>query len=228
MTRNGLAVATAYGAKLPGFRGVAEARRALYAMRDELLAGLANLSPVPLDRTPDSLFAVEKWFFKECPKRLQPRVERALGIYLGAVAVRHANARWVVSAFPFKPGTYELGIEQGLFSLMGIDTMCIGWRKRSRGSLTREYRAHFVPAPRRRTTLDAAGIEAAIVKILARKSKPHYRPWDLARAIEAPRAAVDAVFAAMEKRERLVRVDLAPGRHAFNYALAGAKRRARK
>ncbi len=143
MTRKGLAVATAYGAKLPRFRSVAEARRALYALRDASLAALADLTPVPLDRTPESLGALEKWFFAECPKRLQPRVERAMGIYFGAVAVKQTSARWVVTEFPFKPGTFELGVEQRLSAIMGIDAMCIGWRKRSRGSLMREYRAHF-------------------------------------------------------------------------------------
>jgi hypothetical protein len=89
----------------------------------------------------------------------------------------------------------------------------------ARGSLMREYRAHFVPAPRR-PKLDAAAIEAAIVKILGRKSKPQYYCWDLAREIAAPRAAVDAVFAAMEKRKQLVRIDQGtPGRYAFKYAL---------
>jgi hypothetical protein len=128
----------AYGSKLPRFRSVAEARRALYAARDASLA--RDLSAVPLDRTPESLGEVEKWFFTACPKRLQPRVERAMGFYFGAVAVKDAKARWVVTEFPFKPGTYELGIERSLFAIMGIDAMCIGWRTRSRGSLMRAAR----------------------------------------------------------------------------------------
>ncbi len=32
-----------------------------------------------------------------------------MGFYFGAVAVRHAKARWVVEQFAFTPGTYESG-----------------------------------------------------------------------------------------------------------------------
>ena len=68
MSKVGLRIARLFGGRLPTFPSQADAERALFEMRDSALAGLtraASHAPdqfVP-DLTPESLKALEAWYF---------------------------------------------------------------------------------------------------------------------------------------------------------------------
>jgi hypothetical protein len=160
-----------------------------------------------------------------------------MGFYFGAVAVRHAKARWVVEPFAFAPGTYEIGITTGRFTLMGIETLCESWHARPNNkthrALAREYAQHFAPTPRRvsKPKPTSAAIEAEVLRILGRKSCKGRYPWQLADELRdklgatkttLPGSTVERVLAAMAKRKRIVRVDRGgSGRYSVEYLLAG-------
>jgi hypothetical protein len=249
MTRQGLSAAHALGTKLPRFRTAAEARRALLEQRDRSLAELRGLdatdSDFVMDSTPASLVALEQWYFALAARRgfarlgtERARFEVAMGFYFGTVAVRHAKARWIVEEFAFKPGTYELGIAHGkLFSLMGIEALCKDWHKRpgnkAHRALSREYAQYFAPAPRRASKPKPAdqAIEAEVLRILGRKTRPSRYPWQLAEEIrdklgvtraKLPKDQVVRVLSAMEKRKRVVRIEHGgTGHYSVSFRLAG-------
>lgn len=247
MSRKGLAAAHAHGTTLPRFRSAAEARRALHGVRDRSLAELRLLakdSTFELDATPDSLLVLERWYFALVARRGfsrlgidRARFEIAMGFYFGAVAVKHAKARWIVEPFAFTPGTYEIGIAKGNFSLMGIDALCERWHARpgnkTHRALSREYAQHFTPAPKRVSKPKPAdvAIEAAVSKILGLKSCLGRHPWELANDVRdalgntkttLPTSDVDRVLATMVKRKRLIRVELGgTGRYSVTYVLPG-------
>jgi hypothetical protein len=158
-----MVAALGHGAKLPRFATAAIARRTMLAARDEALAAVravAGTHGVVLDDTPESLRAIEAWYFALHGKRGgfaragtdRRRFETAMGLYYAAVAVADAGATWVVQEFAFAPGTYELGLEAGLLAILGVDVMCHDWHLRSGNAqhraLLRDYRQHF-PAKKR-------------------------------------------------------------------------------
>lgn len=257
MTRKALVVARAVGAKLPKFRNAIDARRALFGQRDRSLADLraldAERSGFTMDETPDSLLALETWYFALVARRGfarlgtdRARFESAMGFYFGAVAVRHAKARWIVEESAFAPGGYEVGVTRGQFSLLGIETLCEDWHTRPNNkthrALAREYAQHFAPSRRARTSkpkgeLTGDAIETEVLRILARKSTPSRYPWQLADEVrdklgvtkaKLPNADVEHVLGAMEKRKRIVRVEHGGrGRYSVTYEL-GAHSKQRK
>ncbi len=162
MTRAGLDAALSYGAKLPRFSTVAAAKRAMFEARDRALEHLRGLDlDGVLDGSPESLLALEAWYFALHARRGgfarigtdRRRFETAMGLYSAAVAVRHAKAKWIVEEFGFAPGTYELGVTLGLTSLMGVDGMCLDWHRRTSNkyhrALQRDYFDHF-PKPKQK------------------------------------------------------------------------------
>lgn len=204
-----------YAESLPSFASKREAQRALFADRD---AALAHPAVAALDRTPASLLALERLHAET--KRGRAKLEKAMGYYLGAVAVAAGHATWTVHEFAFAKGRWEIGVDAGSTVLLGVDGMCLGWKgaKGGRG-LLRLYR-DVVPAPEKpkrvakkaSPVVDAAAIEEAIVALLTRKTTPALRSrelWDGVRhRLRARRVLlreVEAVIDAMSKRRRLVR-----------------------
>ena len=260
MTRKGLAAARALGTKLPRFRSSADARRALQRERDRCLAELRALVTKDCgfvaDETPESLRALEAWYFALVARRGfarlgtdRARCEAAMGYYFGAVAAGHAKARWVVQELAFAPGTYEIGVTKGRFSLMGIEALCEDWRARPNNkahrALARQYAEYFASAPRRvsqpKPTDDA--IEAEVLRVLDRKSRPSRYPFQLADDVRSKLGLTRAklsgddvarVLAAMVRRRRIVRVvNGGSGHYSVSYQIADrgdrprpAKRRA--
>jgi len=116
MSKAGRRAADDHGRTLPRYGSQEEAERALFAERDLLLDRLrsaAAASPsFQFDFTPESLKALEHWYFDARERRtsakdgLSPETfERCMAMYLGEVIVRnHAAFRWVVREFPFAPG----------------------------------------------------------------------------------------------------------------------------
>ena len=246
MTRKGLAAARALGARLPKFRDAAAARRALLGLRDERLAEFKKLdttgSGFVMDGSPESLVPLERWYFALVARRgfgalgmERPRFETAMGLYYGSVAVRHTRARWIVEEFAFAPGTWELGIEQKHFKLMGVDGLCEDWHRRPNNkthrALARDYAQHFAPVPRQpsRPKPTAAELEAEVLKVLGLKSRPSLYPFRLAAALrhrlrlaaaKLTTHDVMAVLARLEKRKQVVRVEHGGrGHYSVSYQL---------
>ncbi|MCX5659805.1 MAG: hypothetical protein NTW19_08800 [Planctomycetota bacterium] len=123
MSRQGLLVALQYGKKLPQFPGLREARRAFFLLRDQGIRELvAELKPeVRLDYSPDSLLALERWYFEHRrPKATGTGFPITLGIgfYFGKMLCRHAEYKWYVEEFDFAPGRYEMGVTKGYGSIV--------------------------------------------------------------------------------------------------------------
>jgi len=132
-------IAGQFGASLPVFDSLIEARSALLKRKDDALAMLQSL--VALDFTPESLKLFEAWYFDQ--RDQQDLVSAAVGFYLGEVLVRNAAFSWTVEEFVFRPGHYEIGVTRGLGTIM----LTNGRRLTRDGnvrmqSLYREYRKY--------------------------------------------------------------------------------------
>lgn len=101
---DGLRAAKLFGSQLPAFRGNAEAERALYGERDELVRKLTELSRRSAvfrpDFSPESLKDLEHWYFEllegggfHSIDTDEETFERAIAMYLGQVLVRNAPRR---------------------------------------------------------------------------------------------------------------------------------------
>lgn len=123
MSRLGLIVAGQYSVDLPRFCGIAEAKESLFASRDLALQQMLSDSdlPVQLDFSPQSLMALEHWYFSSGqPNALSSgfSVPHLIGFYFGEIFVRCANFNWVVEEFTFSKGHYEIGIQRSLITIM--------------------------------------------------------------------------------------------------------------
>jgi hypothetical protein len=130
MSDVGLRAARSFGSKLPAFRDLAEAERALYAERDELVRKLTELSRGSAafrpDFSPESLKDLEHWYFGlveggalHSIQTDDETFERAMAMYLGEVLVRHAPPfGWFVTEFAFERGRYEIGVRRPLYQVM--------------------------------------------------------------------------------------------------------------
>jgi hypothetical protein len=154
MSKQGMKLARAYGEALLRFNSLAEAERALFGMRDDLLHALrhaADSSPlVRLDDSPESLKRLEIWYFELLTQGGFAAVglsrdvfEAAIPIYFGAVLAANVSSfKWFVEEFPFARGRYDIGVRtpQGSVALSG------GWNlerepnNKRRQSLWRRYR----------------------------------------------------------------------------------------
>jgi hypothetical protein len=131
-----------YAAALRSFRSKREAQRALFADRD---AALAHPAVAALDRTPESLVALERLHAHTA--RGRAKLEKAMGYYVGAVAVAAGHATWTVHEFAFAKGRWEIGVDAGDVVLLGVDGMCHAWQAAKDGRrLLRTYR-DVIPAP---------------------------------------------------------------------------------
>ena len=159
MSKAGLRIARLFGGRLPTFASQADAERALFEVRDNALAGLtraASHAPeqfVP-DLTPDSLKALEAWYFALIDGRQFSSVgtsreefEQWMGFYYGAMAVhRDPGAGWVVEEYAFEPGRYEIGVRKGLVTEMltaGFADHYTAPNNKRRQSIYRRYRSRY-------------------------------------------------------------------------------------
>jgi len=155
MSNTGLRAAKLFGSNLPVFRGVAEAERALYGERDELVRNLAEQSRRSAafrpDFRPESLKDLEHWYFEllegggfDSIDTHQETFERAIAMYLGQVLVRNAPPfEWFVTEFAFEQDRYEIGVRRPLYEVM-LSRLSPAPRERNRReqSIWRTYRKH--------------------------------------------------------------------------------------
>ena len=155
MSKAGLRAATLFGSKLPVFRGLEDAQRALYAEPDDLIRKLPELSRRSVsfrpDYSPESLKGLERWYFEllggggfRSIETDQKTFERAIAIYLGEVLVRNAPPfEWFVAELAFEPDHYEIGVRRPLYQVM-LSRLVPAPRERNRReeSIWRAYHKH--------------------------------------------------------------------------------------
>jgi hypothetical protein len=129
MTHKGRQVAIEYGKNLPAFSNPEEAKVAWFAFRDEHLAILENIAQGHLvlapDFQPESLKDLELWYFQLYETNsfqhlnvTQEVFETCMAMYFGEIAVRNANAHWIVEEYFLAKGRYQFGINKGLLTMM--------------------------------------------------------------------------------------------------------------
>ncbi|BET65455.1 hypothetical protein ASA1KI_03730 [Opitutales bacterium ASA1] len=131
MSRAGLIAAVRYGALLPTFRNLAEAKRHLLADRTRRLAQLRAVakafSTLSLDGSPESLVHLESWYLELFRRRQFSEIgvsreefEKMMTAYFYSVVVNtFEGARWRVEAFPFARSRYTIGVSRGLVGMTG-------------------------------------------------------------------------------------------------------------
>jgi hypothetical protein len=147
--------AAEYGARLPKFGSLGEAEATLYRERDLLLVELAQFaqrSDFDCSFQPESLKALERWYFRlldldafRVPSMPQHQFERCIAVYFGEILVRSSPPfEWFVSEYAFTPGRYELGIRRPLLELMLSGPKPPDARERNKRmqSLWRDYRRY--------------------------------------------------------------------------------------
>ena len=129
MSRYGLDVARKYGSKLPSFQSSEDAHMYWSQYRSDHLALLEEISEQTdsfyPDYDPESLKAIERWYFDlyEHDSFKSQEVDRltfesCMAMYLGEVIVRNTEADWIVEAYAFVSGKYELGVRKGTYTVM--------------------------------------------------------------------------------------------------------------
>lgn len=130
MTKLGMSLWLARGKRLPRFDNLEEAEHELFRIRDELLSVLeqtiASSTQFRLDRSPESLKELEKWYFKLLNREdgfrslglTRDELERAISMYLGAVFVANVGRfKWKVEEDALVKGRYEIGVGTPLFTM---------------------------------------------------------------------------------------------------------------
>ena len=130
MSRQGLKIALQHGQLLPAFSSLDEAKQSLLARRDAHLEAFQSLtveaSGPSLDYSPESLKALEKWYFQlyesdgfATISAERETFEQCMAFYFGEVAKRNAkDGEWVVEEFAFIRGKYEIGVCSGNMKVM--------------------------------------------------------------------------------------------------------------
>ena len=123
-------VAAEHGKGLPAFPDEETARGELFRQRDQYLAMLQEAGNAAdafqADFTPESLKTLEHWYFDLWESQAffevgmgRSEFERAMGMYFGEVVVRNsAGFEWIVDAYTFEPGKYEIGVRRERLALM--------------------------------------------------------------------------------------------------------------
>ena len=168
MTRRGLKVALQHADSLPSFPSLDEAKRVLFQLRDDLrdrIQQLSNRCNVPLDFSPDSLKALEKWYFDLCRSDgfgqlgvTQEEFERCMGFYNGFVHTENdPRFKWIVKESPFMAGRFEIGVTKERFIRMVGRVSHLQQLKNNKRmqSMFREYKKYASPPkePRRRAPI---------------------------------------------------------------------------
>ena len=130
VTKEGLNAARSFAKRLPAFRTLAEAERELFFRRDRLLDDLARAAStcptIRLDRSPESLKDLERWYFEllrgqgfESIRLSRDIFEQSISMYLGTVFVANRSLfKWIVNEYAFGTGRYEIGVASPQLSLM--------------------------------------------------------------------------------------------------------------
>jgi hypothetical protein len=152
MSRRSLQIAREHGSSLPAFPSQAEAERALFLQRDERLARIrgwaADSGMFVADGTPESLKALEAWYFEVGDNRdvaigaTSAEVKESIGAYFGQVLCGSSGFEWIVGEDAFVPGHYAIGVRKALCTVWvsnGISPDAPE-RNRRRQSLFRMYR----------------------------------------------------------------------------------------
>ena len=154
MSSAGRRAAEHHGRTLSRYDSQEEAERVLFAHRDHLLDQLRAIVPASgpfrFDLTPESLKALEQWYFNLHERGafneagIDPETfERCIAMYFGEVIVKnHSLFTWVVREFVFMPGTYEIGVDRGNLAVMLSRFSDVHARPKNkrRDSIWREYR----------------------------------------------------------------------------------------
>jgi hypothetical protein len=152
MSRQGMVIALQYGEGLPAFDSIADAKRSLFALRDQILHAFLTQhgQELTLDFSPSSLKVLERWFLEGRSTASESAfIHLAIGFYFGEVLCRGAGFEWVVAEFAFQAGRYEVGVSQGRFSLMlstGLHPRLAPNNKRMQ-SLFRRYKSYVPSGP---------------------------------------------------------------------------------
>lgn len=144
-------VARKYGESLPKFASLAEAEATLFQSRDHALRALAEAartsSDFAMDCTPDSIDALERWYFALLDRRFKRApldrllFEHVMAMYLGECLVRNEGFEWHAAEYFLDPGAYELGVRRsgGSVMLSSMGTLADFRHRRNRRSMRDEY-----------------------------------------------------------------------------------------
>jgi hypothetical protein len=164
MSKTGIKAAVTRGVALPSFADQPEAENVLFALRDKAIQYIlsrAKQNPsVDLDFSVESLLRLETWYFKVIStgrifsffnRRSRYTLPQACAFYFGEVVVRNrAKAKWVVEEFPFVKGRYEIGVNEGLSTMMlsSFHTKLHHPENKKHNSLWRTYQHYFERNPK--------------------------------------------------------------------------------
>ena len=157
MNNYGQEVARLFGAALPAFRSLDEARSALFAERDARLVlmnrAASNSGVFRADSTPESLKKMEAWYFLlaeldgfRALGMIREEFEGLMATYFCHVAVAsRSTAEWHVEEFAFATGKYEIGVKRAPLKFMRRSFANHFERKanRTRTSIYREFNRYF-------------------------------------------------------------------------------------
>ena len=117
-----MVIAKQYSKSLPRFDNLLAAEKALFSERDITLSAFVQEfgTVLNLDYSLESLNNIEKWFIEsgrpvEGDKGYS--IPHGIGFYFGEVLCRKDNFNWVVAAYAFEPGCYEIGINRNLLTI---------------------------------------------------------------------------------------------------------------
>lgn len=158
MTQAGTARLYEFSSKLPSFENREEAEQAFFQYRDGLLERLLEAgkqAQEPLDYSPESLKALETWYFQlwegdafESLSMDRACFERCMAMYFGEVVVRNNSAfSWGASENPILRRRYAFGIGRPRYFmfLWRLKDLYARPDNKRRQSLWRAWRRH---APR--------------------------------------------------------------------------------
>ncbi len=153
MSKSGLQAAMLHGDELPRFTSRDEATRVLCGRRDqaltELCAAATRSGAFSCDFSPESLRALERWYFDLVESNgfatvglSRGAMEQGISFYLGQVLAQASGFQWVVEEFAFVPGTFEIGVRRGRVTIMLTRPSDLASRpgNKRRDSLSRQYR----------------------------------------------------------------------------------------
>lgn len=156
MSRAGRIAAAEHAESLHSFDGMAEAKTALYAFRDDRLALLSRLAlasgEFEPDYQPESLKGLEWWYFDLAASQGFARLgvaveifEECVAMYFFEVAVRNTEVEWTVQEYAFGPGLYQIGVRRVRFMMFGSRRRPrrIDQQNKRKQSMWREYQRYF-------------------------------------------------------------------------------------
>jgi len=130
MAKDKAQVALDHADDLPEFNDAESAGRELFRKRDEVLRLLdtasAGTGTFNADYSPDSLVALEGWYFELWEHQSffemgmgRSEFETAMAFYFGETLVRNVEGfEWLVEEYAFLPDRYEIGVGRERLKIM--------------------------------------------------------------------------------------------------------------